>query len=389
MHGWLIDPQEKTTAELIGGRSYNELVETVIHGNEAMGELEALANVVRHKEKELENLNRTMVGSASVAGVEGEETKVEEVDLLGLSELPERRIKETLAVKAEGSTRGKQKIRLGEELEGLRSKIRDKSKLASEGSVINDFLTSTSHQLTYHGLHELHRHVPEECLCVFFRNNHFATMTKRLGILYLLVTDLGYANVPEVIWEKLDSINGNTELFDEYFVRPAPRKSIGAAEGPAVSPEALLAQRGRIENDRQLALQIQGGDNQAGRAKTQTEMDDEEGRLIAAATEASLKEWSGQDRDGSDGDRVGQRQPSISTSPGNKAHVGVPLDPDLALALSIQAEMDRASEDLARQLQREEDERVGAVRRRELGASATMAPDRMAQQPSNSNCIIS
>lgn len=41
-----------------------------------------------------------------------------------------------------------------------------------------DFLTRTSHQLTYAGLAELASTVKEEELCAFFRNNHFSTMYK-------------------------------------------------------------------------------------------------------------------------------------------------------------------------------------------------------------------
>jgi hypothetical protein len=45
-------------------------------------------------------------------------------------------------------------------------------------------------------------------LCAFFRNNHFSTMLKKDGRLYLLVTDTGYAGEASVVWELLDEIDG-------------------------------------------------------------------------------------------------------------------------------------------------------------------------------------
>lgn len=68
----------------------------------------------------------------------------------------------------------------------------DNSQLVSEGFVAEQFLNNTATQLTYHGLCELTSTVQEGELCVFFRNNHFSTMTKYKGQLYLLVTDQGF-----------------------------------------------------------------------------------------------------------------------------------------------------------------------------------------------------
>lgn len=49
---------------------------------------------------------------------------------------------------------------------------------AFAGFVAEQFLNNTATQLTYHGLCELTSAVQEGELCVFFRNNHFSTMTK-------------------------------------------------------------------------------------------------------------------------------------------------------------------------------------------------------------------
>lgn len=50
--------------------------------------------------------------------------------------------------------------------------------VAFAGFVAEQFLNNTATQLTYHGLCELTSAVQEGELCVFFRNNHFSTMTK-------------------------------------------------------------------------------------------------------------------------------------------------------------------------------------------------------------------
>jgi hypothetical protein len=169
------------------------------------------------------------------------------------------------------------------QLAHLKLELEKQTKLFQDGSVVEEFLSDTSMQLTYSGLTELHSHVKERSLCVFFRNNHFATLTKQKGILYLLVTDFGYANVREVVWEKLDEINGDTEYADQNFVKTQPRADVNAASGPSLSPEQLLAQSSTTEADFQLALQLSRNENA---------IDEQEGKLIAAATEASLQEFN-------------------------------------------------------------------------------------------------
>ncbi|XP_018415424.1 PREDICTED: protein FAM63B-like, partial [Nanorana parkeri] len=54
----------------------------------------------------------------------------------------------------------------------------DNSELVSEGYDAERFLNGTATQLTYHGLSEVTSTLQEGELCVFFRNNHFSTMTK-------------------------------------------------------------------------------------------------------------------------------------------------------------------------------------------------------------------
>lgn len=87
----------------------------------------------------------------------------------------------------------------------------------SEGKVIEHFLKSNANQLTYYGLFCLQECLKEQELCVFFRNNHFSTMFKYKGDLYLLVTDQGYLSQQNVVWEKLNEVHGDSLFFTGDF----------------------------------------------------------------------------------------------------------------------------------------------------------------------------
>eukprot|EP00567_Pseudictyota_dubia_P003539 CAMPEP_0197439334 /NCGR_PEP_ID=MMETSP1175-20131217/6100_1 /TAXON_ID=1003142 /ORGANISM="Triceratium dubium, Strain CCMP147" /LENGTH=595 /DNA_ID=CAMNT_0042969231 /DNA_START=171 /DNA_END=1958 /DNA_ORIENTATION=+ len=437
VHGWLLDPQDSKTFELVGGKSYNELVELVIHGTEAASGVERISAMIEEKEKILrsqmssgglseesnesdeiewvnvpegktgviasknedQNIENDVIENDTSSDVPTLENENEHEDENGRNESTQNDVSGDVpssptGEKSEPDTRSlddDDRIKIQKELEELRKEHHKQSALASDGSIVNAFLTSSGHQLTYHGLHELHNYLSEECLCVFFRNNHFATMTKHGGVLYLLVTDLGYANVSEVMWEKLDSINGDTELFDEFFVKPKPRESLTVADGPVLSPETLLAQRGRSEADYHLALQLSSSNG--GRPRTRDEMDEEEGKLIAAATEASLKEWNG---NGNSSTKVSNKEhtksPTIASLEKESDSIS-PEDADRAMAVALHAQMNdnhESSEMLARRLQAEENRRAAASRQRRTASEGAMEPDRAARPGgTGSNCIIS
>ncbi|CAD7701578.1 unnamed protein product, partial [Ostreobium quekettii] len=84
--------------------------------------------------------------------------------------------------------------------------------------VAQDFLESTSSQLTVHGLYQLLEGLNDNELAVFFRNNHFNTMYKRNRSLYILVTDQGYLSEEGVVWERLDGVDGDTQYVTHDFV---------------------------------------------------------------------------------------------------------------------------------------------------------------------------
>ncbi|KAF8032937.1 hypothetical protein BT93_D1737 [Corymbia citriodora subsp. variegata] len=86
-----------------------------------------------------------------------------------------------------------------------------------QGEFVRNFLKSNASQLTFNGLFKLQEGLKERELCVFFRNNHFSTMFKYEGQLYLLATDQGYINQPDLVWEELSEVNGDTSFKTSNF----------------------------------------------------------------------------------------------------------------------------------------------------------------------------
>uniref|UniRef100_A0A453SLS7 MINDY deubiquitinase domain-containing protein n=1 Tax=Aegilops tauschii subsp. strangulata TaxID=200361 RepID=A0A453SLS7_AEGTS len=83
--------------------------------------------------------------------------------------------------------------------------------------LIDNFLQSTANQLTVYGLFCLQEGLKERELCVFFRNNHFNSMFKYNGSLYLLATDQGFFSQTDLVWQKLDEVNGDGVFVTSNF----------------------------------------------------------------------------------------------------------------------------------------------------------------------------
>lgn len=127
------------------------------------------------------------------------------------------------------------------------------SNLVTEGLIAEQFLETTAAQLTYHGLCELTATAKEDELSVFFRNNHFSTMTKHKSHLYLLVTDQGFLQEEQVVWESLHNVDGDSCFCDsDFHLSHSLGKSHGA-EGGSGSPEKQL----QVDQDYLIALSLQ------------------------------------------------------------------------------------------------------------------------------------
>jgi len=94
---------------------------------------------------------------------------------------------------------------------------REKGILEAQQKILMEFLKTSASQLTFCGLSQLHQNLNEGILCVFFRNNHFAVIHKHKEELFLLVTDIAFASLPSVVWEKLSTVDGDTLFTDSRF----------------------------------------------------------------------------------------------------------------------------------------------------------------------------
>ena len=110
------------------------------------------------------------------------------------------------------------------------------------GRAIEQWMANTSSQLTYFGLEQIIAHMHERQLACLFRNNHFSTILKLGGSVFALVTDDGYRLENEVVWERLDLIDGDTEYVNAQHRTPIiPLSTVPTALRMHEGTDALLA----------------------------------------------------------------------------------------------------------------------------------------------------
>ncbi|KAJ1954989.1 hypothetical protein GGI12_005667, partial [Dipsacomyces acuminosporus] len=97
----------------------------------------------------------------------------------------------------------------------------DQQQTVYNAVALNEWLNANATQLTEFGLRMLGTMLPNNHLCVFFRNNHFSTVYKRApGELFILCTDAGVAGDDRIVWESLRDVNQMTsEFLDSKFCR--------------------------------------------------------------------------------------------------------------------------------------------------------------------------
>eukprot|EP00842_Homolaphlyctis_polyrhiza_P004633 jgi/Hompol1/5170/HPOL_004198-RA len=163
VHGWVCDPEDAATAKIIADKlvSYNRVVEAIVAGDDATSQLQQI-------EKQA-----AASGSNAGAGSEAVSPSISRTDL-------ETRV--------------------------------------MEGLICSQFIADTASQLTRYGLRQIEDSLLPNELCVYFRNNHFSTLFKHPERgLFVLITDQGFANEHNMIWEMADRIDGNSDFFNADF----------------------------------------------------------------------------------------------------------------------------------------------------------------------------
>ena len=82
--------------------------------------------------------------------------------------------------------------------------------------IIHDFLNDSSNQATAVGLLELSS-LENNDLYIFFRGNHFSVLVKFKDVLYTLVTDSGFLDNYEIVWESI-AIHGDSSFYNSDFL---------------------------------------------------------------------------------------------------------------------------------------------------------------------------
>jgi hypothetical protein len=228
-------------------------------------------------------------------------------------------------------------------------------------------------------------------MVVFFRNNHYNTLTKYNENLYLLVTDFGYAKFNSVVWEKLDVIDGDTEYVTGEFKVPPAMKYHGSG---VATGEQLVTNNAQSQADYHLALQLSRDSskhsNVSPAPKTKEKNEDQQQSDIERAKNASLLEYQKEEREKAklgEGSGDGLKPPAMTTTPRSSSINNAGRFPTIAVGVPItnvsQEDMDRK---LAMQLQRQEEKREERIRRNLI---RNKAPPRRKNAAKDSNCIIS
>ncbi|GAV55719.1 hypothetical protein ZYGR_0AY01110 [Zygosaccharomyces rouxii] len=113
--------------------------------------------------------------------------------------------------------------------------------IVEDANYIRAFLARSATQLTDYGLVHLKEILVEKSYAVLFRNDHFSTIYKYEGELFTLVTDLGYRNRSDIVWQSLRSVNGSADVFytgNFIHATPATQESFDqpAAAGTTLDP---------------------------------------------------------------------------------------------------------------------------------------------------------
>lgn len=163
----------------------------------------------------------------------------------------------------------------------------DEQRVWEDINSIKNFLKMYPTQLTPYGLATVQETLSSGSFAIMFRNDHFSTVYKhpQSGQLFTLITDAGYADRDEVIWESLIDLTGShNEFFSGDFMpvshsqaKPSNNANsssqlnhqqhltVGDSSNAPLSPQEQQEQH---DADFAMALQLQEEEDQHQRAET-------------------------------------------------------------------------------------------------------------------------
>jgi hypothetical protein len=249
VHGWLVDPQDVGYA-FIRSLSYNQLVEKELEKISTTGmRSPPRSRLYVAGSPSMAKLSLNSENSLSNIAGPSDPSKLRSSD--GLSTqlfMDTTPPTSTTTTTTTTTSTGDYNRQSSSSSAGQLPDVPDK---ATQALLAEQFLNDTATQLTYYGLTELHAGLKDEELCVFFRNNHFNTLYKHNGELFVLVTDQGYAYEP-IVWERLCQIDGDSTFLCSDF-------TTYQATSPALSPDGLTLSPSQ---DLALAMRLQDEENQ-------------------------------------------------------------------------------------------------------------------------------
>ncbi|KAL6504778.1 hypothetical protein OROHE_023536 [Orobanche hederae] len=220
-HGWLVDPEDSETYNAVGSKSYDSIMldiatseaGTVVSedkkrpGKDSVDIFAATTATIGVPSKKRRPRRRKRRSCDDSTGSVSKHNKDRKGDLEENSNL--QRALELSKVNFSDSPED-ESLDSNDAKKDLEEE--DKVPRATELSygitaqkLIKDFvMVKDANQLTAYGLSCLRNQLKEHELCVLFRNNHFNTMLKFGGQIYLLLTNEAYIDKPDLVWEMLN-----------------------------------------------------------------------------------------------------------------------------------------------------------------------------------------
>lgn len=124
---------------------------------------------------------------------------------------------------------------------------------------LKQFFEDNKTQLTEEGLTKISNDnilLPLNGFAIFFRNDHFSTLYKNGTGVYLLVSDAGFKDEPEIVWQRLSDIDGTADEFmTGDFTLSSPKNS--AEHNETLESDELLSRQLQEEEDEKYSRNLQ------------------------------------------------------------------------------------------------------------------------------------